>query len=395
MTNVAPTHKPTSHLQRSILFLVFVWLFAQLLVSCLALPSLPPFSEQCITDAECGANGTCLQGTCTNALIKPTESTSPDTQEPQPTREWRTEPTTQEPPQERPDPPNEPLPEVDASPLPEPTPEPPGPEPKPEPPASEPRPEPPPVPDASPRDLTPVEATPLDLPPAVQRVKRNLIAYYVFRQASATSNPNTIADTSGVNPALPLTIRSGSQTKWLTAGGLELTKGMIVNPSAKKLFDKITKSGQLTVEVWCTPDNLTQTGPARIVSYSKDTSNRNFHLGQEKQELEMRLRVDKKKTNGEPHINVANVVTTTLSHYTMTMDGKQLSLYVDAQQVYIKNRAKIAHWDKNDALVLGNEVTNDRQWKGIFYMVAIYDRALTQFEVRQNFRAKVPQQSTP
>jgi hypothetical protein len=229
----------------------------------------------------------------------------------------------------------------------------------------------------------------------VQRVKRNLIAYYVFRQASATSTPNTIADTSGVAPAIPLTISSGSQTKWLTAGGLELTKGMLANPSAKKLFDKITKSGQFTVEVWCTPANLTQTGPARIVSYSKDISNRNFHLGQEKQELEMRLRVDKKKTNGEPHINVANVVTTTLSHYTMTMDGNQLSLYVDAQQVYIDSRAKIAHWDKNYALVLGNELTNNRQWKGVFYMVAIYDRALKQFEVRQNFRAKVPQQSTP
>ncbi|GAG45344.1 unnamed protein product, partial [marine sediment metagenome] len=40
------------------------------------------------------------------------------------------------------------------------------------------------------------------------------------------------------------------------------------------------KSGQLTFEVWCRPANTVQKGPARIVSYSKNASYRNFTLGQ-------------------------------------------------------------------------------------------------------------------
>ena len=44
-------------------------------------------------------------------------------------------------------------------------------------------------------------------------------------------------------------------------------------------------------------------------------------------------------------------------------------------------------WDNDYALALGNEMTGDRPWLGTYHMVAIFDRALDQTEINQNFAA--------
>jgi hypothetical protein len=46
-------------------------------------------------------------------------------------------------------------------------------------------------------------------------------------------------------------------------------------------------------------------------------------------------------------------------------------------------------WDNSFALVLGNEVSGDRQWQGKLRLVAIHNRALTPEQVAQNFAAGV------
>jgi hypothetical protein len=49
----------------------------------------------------------------------------------------------------------------------------------------------------------------------------------------------------------------------------------------------------------------------------------------------------------------------------------------------------LGDWDDTFALVLGNEVSGDRQFQGVFRLVAIYNRALTQQQIAQNFQAGV------
>jgi hypothetical protein len=49
----------------------------------------------------------------------------------------------------------------------------------------------------------------------------------------------------------------------------------------------------------------------------------------------------------------------------------------------------IADWDDTFAFVLGNEVSGDRQFQGVFRLVAVYNRALTQPQVATNFQAGV------
>jgi hypothetical protein len=45
------------------------------------------------------------------------------------------------------------------------------------------------------------------------------------------------------------------------------------------------------------------------------------------------------------------------------------------------------NWLNTQLLVLGNEVTDDRLWQGVFKLVAIHDKALSGAEVQQNFDA--------
>jgi hypothetical protein len=48
-----------------------------------------------------------------------------------------------------------------------------------------------------------------------------------------------------------------------------------------------------------------------------------------------------------------------------------------------------SNWDGDFHLALANELTKDRPWLGEFHLVAIYNRALSQTEVSQNFRARL------
>ncbi len=57
-----------------------------------------------------------------------------------------------------------------------------------------------------------------------------------------------------------------------------------------RLYDTLTTSNQLTLLVAMRTSNLEQTGPARIVTYSRDGWGRNFTLGQIRNTLTFRLR---------------------------------------------------------------------------------------------------------
>jgi len=49
--------------------------------------------------------------------------------------------------------------------------------------------------------------------------------------------------------------------------------------AASKVIDAVKASNQVTVEAWVDPANLTQNGPARIVTISQDTLARNVMWG--------------------------------------------------------------------------------------------------------------------
>ncbi len=143
------------------------------------------------------------------------------------------------------------------------------------------------------------------------------------------------------------------------------------------------------MEAWIAPDNATQSGPARIVTMSQDTGDRNFMLGQAEDAYVLRLRTSATDSNGQPSGHTpAGDASPALTHLvaTRSVDGLR-HVYVNGR---LRGRNRISGdfstWDDSWGFGLGNELSpDDRAWLGTFHLVAVYCRALTGLEVARNF----------
>jgi hypothetical protein len=114
-----------------------------------------------------------------------------------------------------------------------------------------------------------------------------------------------IQDVSKAGEPLHLKVKDPSAVQWLDGGGLRVTKPTLIASSepAVKLVEAVKRSKAVTIEAWIKPANITQAGPARIVTVSKDPSNRNFTLGQKAGAYEVRFRTTQTSPNGEPSLS--------------------------------------------------------------------------------------------
>ncbi|MFV2058323.1 MAG: hypothetical protein ACC707_17795, partial [Thiohalomonadales bacterium] len=161
------------------------------------------------------------------------------------------------------------------------------------------------------------------------RVEDAIIAKYTFK----TGNGTTAFDTSGVTPAIDLTLSAG--VTWVSGQGIEITdlnaagttKAVATPATSKKLYDKIAGpagSKEYTIEAWIINDNTALTGPARIVSYSLNSQNRNFTMGQVTDYYNFRNRSDLTGNSGSnPALESAHNdddLKAELQHVVMTFD---------------------------------------------------------------------------
>ncbi len=220
------------------------------------------------------------------------------------------------------------------------------------------------------------------------RHETNVIALYEFK----TGVGNTAYDTSGVEPSLNLTL-SGDYS-WVGGWGVQFTAGKAQGSTtaSTKLRDLITATGEFSIEAWVAPGNVTQDGPARIVTYSGGSMTRNFMLGQTLYNYDSFLRSDQTDQNGEPQLSTADDdedLQATLQHVVMTYDpanGRQL--YVNGEHtddVDTVPGGLLNDWDETFAFAVASEVDNDNRWAGTVRLLAVHNRALSPEQIFQNF----------
>src|SRR4029079_12486480 len=115
-----------------------------------------------------------------------------------------------------------------------------------------------------------------------------------------TGTGNIAYDTSGVEPALNLTLSSSDM--WVGGWGINVKAGQKAQGSttaSKKLADQIKSSGEFTIEAWMAPANVVQED-AYAVSYSAGTMARNVTLAQQAYQYEALTRTSKTDGNGMP-----------------------------------------------------------------------------------------------
>lgn len=238
--------------------------------------------------------------------------------------------------------------------------------------------------------------------PVEPRTPVGLIAHYPLSEETG----DVANDQSGFGEALPLSLSGGAT--WISGGGVALTGGtanLTSAGSAAKIANQIAGTGEFSVEVWAKPHHLDQpdtgTHPSRIVTMSQDNSNRNFMLGHggegyQGPELAVRTRTTgaEDDANGMPNIVATDTILDTRTHYVVTFDGTMVRIYRDGQLKHSESReGELTNWNPGYYLVLGNEIGSDRGWVGDLHEVAIYDVALTETQILENYAAAPPAQS--
>jgi len=191
----------------------------------------------------------------------------------------------------------------------------------------------------------------------------------------------------------PFDFFSENRVQWLQeTNGIEFTGNGIVMTSVPPLdlYEKLTTGQGLTIELWLETADIGQKGPARIVSYSLNPGSRNFTLGQEKNALIVRLRTTETDMNGvRPHLVVENVFNkrNDLLHIVVTYDWTKQIVFVNGIMCMAKSipGGTFSNWDPTHYLILGNEGTCNRPWRGKLRHISFYNRPLDAEEVYSLF----------
>ncbi|MCK4315085.1 MAG: pre-peptidase C-terminal domain-containing protein, partial [Anaerolineae bacterium] len=233
----------------------------------------------------------------------------------------------------------------------------------------------------------------IDLRPP--RVTSGLQVLYTFQEGSGT----TVHDVSGVDPPLDLAVENGAAVSWIPGGGLSINSSTIVASAgtATKIINACKTSDEISIEVWVKPADTTQDGPARIVTLSDGARVRDFTLGQglwgdqPSALYDVRLRTTTTGNNGVPSLTTPDgSLTTDLSHVVYTRDASGVAkIYINGVvQMSGTVGGDFSNWADFRFALADEFDPDDRTWLGELHLVAVYNRALNQAEVSQNFEAK-------
>ncbi len=224
------------------------------------------------------------------------------------------------------------------------------------------------------------------------RHEANVFATWEFK----TGQGNLAYDTSGIEPAMHLTI-SGS-VDWMSSYGLDFKggKAQASTTASKKLHDFIKAAGEYSIEAWVVPANVTQED-AHILGYGEGANSRNFSLGQTLYNYDHFNRTNQSDAKGDPALSTPDAreaLQANLQHVVAIYDP------VNGRKIYVNGEliagespvaTSIADWSDGYVFSLGSNAANGQNWLGQIRMVAIHNRVLTEEQITQNFEVGVGQ----
>lgn len=209
-------------------------------------------------------------------------------------------------------------------------------------------------------------------------------------------SPDTIPvayDTSGYSVPLNLDVQVPSNVTWVPGGGLtfDAATRLVSSTAATKLYDALTANNQMAIEIIFTPANTSQSGPARIVSYSGGSSNTNFTFGQDADACVARLDTTSTTGAGTPEVDSGPLLLAGVEqHLILSYDGENLTIYSNDGTSTTLARTGDFDWDNAFDLLMGNEAVDGYEWLGTLRRVAIYDKAFNQTQADNVFNGDPP-----
>jgi hypothetical protein len=213
---------------------------------------------------------------------------------------------------------------------------------------------------------------------------------FVLARYELDETAGAIAFDTGPSPPLDLTIDRPASVAW-QSGALEIRQEVRLSSGAiaSKIIDASKQSNEISIEVWATPVNTTQGGPARLVSISTNEVLRDITLGQEGPDWIVRVRNSATSANGTPNLVAEATAATRLTHLVATHTFTNRMLYVDgARRANDAMGGSLATWAEQPLLVANEAVDfGTRFWRGSIHRIVIFSRALSRTEVEMRFEA--------
>ncbi len=167
------------------------------------------------------------------------------------------------------------------------------------------------------------------------------------------------------------------KAKVYSSGELEIGEGAFLAQGVNEELQRACQqTNQLTIEAVVTVSKTDQSGPARIISFSKDTARRNFTLGQEGEQIVMRLRTPRTGLNGQnPQVSVCPISPDESMHIVVSYYPGNLYCYLNGDLIYQGSEVlgDFSNWEPC-SLIFGDEYSGDRNWTGKISNIAIYNR---------------------
>lgn len=221
------------------------------------------------------------------------------------------------------------------------------------------------------------------------RITTDQILRYEFDEGDGT----VTRDSSQVGEPVDLIVPLATGVIWESDALILATPTVLESmQAAKRLGPYLAETNAITVEAWIEAANLTQGGPARIVTMSTGGFVRNFMLAQEGATIHARLRTTDSDLNGEPNLVSPEVLTTELTHvvYTRTPEGDEELVMNALIQAKGKRTGTFDNWDNNLYLAVGGELDAEiesRDFQGTLHGIYVYRRALSHEEIVRNYLA--------
>ena len=233
-----------------------------------------------------------------------------------------------------------------------------------------------------------------------ERHVSNQIALWEFKKGSGSQ----AFDSSNVEPLMHLSI-SGDYN-WVGGYGLQFRNGQAQASfqTSKKILEEAELRQEYSIEAWVIPSVEMQR--KNMISYSGGNTTRNFTLSQYDNMYQFNNRSVETDADGVDFNRTADAdVQTSQQHIVVTYDSVNGSrIYVNGVFTddvdpngaggFIKDPADNdkSVWDDKLSFILGNEVgvfDGTKAWQGIFRMVAVHNRALSEDQITQNYKAGV------
>lgn len=227
---------------------------------------------------------------------------------------------------------------------------------------------------------------------ATEQVRDGLIALYDFTESTG----NIIHDVSGIGKPVNLYINNPNSIKWDSLQGLEVISDAILTTTnlAEKIVDSCKTTNEFSIEMWLRTGNKEQDGPSNIFTLSDPETNgvtisqKYESTDENKYYFNGTAQTSDTDTEGNPAFTVderyGNIV---LQHIVYSKDNEgNEKLFVDGIPVKTNTRTgNLSTWSNTYNLTLCNNFSFDKPWLGKLFLVAIYNKALSNEEVLQNY----------